>query len=130
MPPDKNYFKCFKVPLKHVLKYQNINIDKITDATIRANKIVIHTLQFMKLYLLHYYHNNNKIFKIDKVFINSCMKILCNETKTGRPPKKEVKELKDKLTSFYNIHYKPFMIDETLEYTYLNTVLDYLTKDI
>jgi hypothetical protein len=130
MPPDKNYFKCFKVPLKHVLKYQNINIDKITDATIRANKIVIHTLQFMKLYLLHYYHNNNKIFKIDKVFINSCMKILCNETTSGRPPKKEIKDLKNKLSIFFNNHYKSLMQDGKLNYKHLNTVLDYLTIDI
>lgn len=62
--PDKNYFKCVKVPLKHVLKHQDVNIDKITDATMRANKIVIHTLQFIKLYLLDYYDKNNKLFNV------------------------------------------------------------------
>jgi hypothetical protein len=129
-PPDKEFYKSNKVSLKHILKNPEINLEKIMDATFRTNKIIIHTLQFMKLYLIDYYDKNKSLFFIDDVFINSCMKILCNETKTGRPPKKEVKELKDKLTSFYNIHYKPFMLDETLEYTYLNTVLDYLTKDI
>ena len=53
-PPD-DFYKCVKVPLKHVLKHPEINIPKIQETAIIANKIVIHTLQFMKLYLLDYY---------------------------------------------------------------------------
>ena len=80
-PPDKSsdFFKCVKIPLKHVLKNPDINLPKITDAVIKCNKIVINTLMFMKLYLLDYFEKNNKLPKIDKVFVNSCMKILCNE---------------------------------------------------
>ena len=131
-PPDKatDYFKCVKVPLKHVLKNPDINSPKITDAVIRCNKIVINTLMFMKLYLLDHFEKNNKLPEIDKVFVNSCMKILCNESGTGRPPKKEIKELKDKLTTFYNSNYKPLINDTDLDYTHLNTVLDYLTIGI
>ena len=58
------------------------------------------------------------------------MKILCNESASGRPPKKEIKELKDKLTTFYNSDYKPLIKDTDLDYTHLNTVLDYLTIGI
>ena len=58
------------------------------------------------------------------------MKILCNEKTTGRPPKKEIKELKDTLKSFYNEHYKPLCQNEELDYTHMNTILDYLTIDI
>ena len=50
----------------------------------------------MKLYLLDYYDKNSNLPKIDKEFINSCMKIICKEKTTGRPPKKEIKELKEK----------------------------------
>ena len=60
----------------------------------------------MKLYLLDYYNTNNKLPKIDKEFINSCMKIQCNENSNGRPPKKDIKDLKEKLSEFYNTHYK------------------------
>lgn len=127
-PPD--FFKCVKVPLKHILKNQDINTNKITNAVIKCNKIVIHTLLFMKLYLLNYYEKNKKLPKIDKIFVNSCMKILCNESSTGRPPKQEVKELKDKLTEFYNKEYKSLCVKDQLDYTHLNTVLDYLTVDI
>ena len=131
-PPDKSldFFKCIKVPLKHVLKNPDINLPKITNAVIKCNKIVINTLMFMKLYLLDYFNKNKKLPEIDKIFVNSCMKILCNENASGRPPKKEIKELKDKLTTFYNSDYKPLIKDTDLDYTYLNTVLDYLTIGI
>ena len=131
-PPDKStdYFKCVKIPIKHVLKNPDINLPKITDAVIKCNKIVINTLIFMKLYLLDYFEKNNKLPIINKVFVNSCMKILCNESASGRPPKKEIKELKDKLTTFYNSDYKPLIKDTNLDYTHLNTVLDYLTIGI
>ena len=131
-PPDKSsdYIKCVKTPLKHILKNPDVNLPKITDAVIKCNKIVINTLMFMKLYLLDYFEKNNKLPEIDKVFVNSCMKILCNESASGRPPKKEIKELKDKLTAFYNFDYKPLIKDTDLDYTHLNTVLDYLTIGI
>ena len=131
-PPDKSlhYFKCVKIPLKYVLKNPDINLPKITNSVIKCNKIIINTLMFMKLYLLDYFEKNNKLHIIDKVFVNSCMKILCNESSSGRPPKKEIKELKDNLTSFYNSNYKPFINDSNLDYTHLNTVLDYLTIGI
>ena len=39
-PPDKSseFFKCVKIPLKHVLKNPDINLSKITDAVIKCNK--------------------------------------------------------------------------------------------
>ena len=56
-PPDKatDYFKCVKIPIKHILKNLDINLPKITDAVIKCNKIVINTLMFMILYLLDYF---------------------------------------------------------------------------
>ncbi len=47
-PPDE-YYKCIKVPLKHILKIPDINLLKITDVVIRSNKIVIYTLLFIGL---------------------------------------------------------------------------------
>ena len=79
-PPD-DYFKCIKIPIKNVLKHYDINLPKITDAVLMCNKIVIHTLMFMKLYLLDYYEINQSLPTIDDEFVNSCMKILCNESK-------------------------------------------------
>ena len=83
-----DYFKCIKIPIKNVLKHYDINLPKITDAVLMCNKIVIHTLMFMKLYLLDYYETHKCLPIIDNEFVNSCMKILCNESTNGRPPKK------------------------------------------
>jgi len=128
-PPDKEFYKTIKVPLKHIIKNFEINQPKINDLTIMAHKIVIHTLQFMKMYLINYYNINNKLPTIDTSFINCCMKILCKEKTTGRPAKTEIKELKDTLIIFYNQHYKQLQLDE-LEYTHMNTILDYLSISI
>jgi hypothetical protein len=85
---------------------------------------------FMKLFLLDHYNKHNTLPVINKELINSCMKILCNEKSAGRPPKKEIKELKDKLTSFYKTDFQPLIKNENLDYTHMNTILDYLTIDI
>ena len=128
--PTDNFFKCIKIPIKNVLKHYDINLPKITDAVLMCNKIVIHTLMFMKLYLLDYYETHKCLPIIDNEFVNSCMKILCNESTNGRPPKKEIKELKDTLKIFLEKHYKPLMQNDELNYKHMNTILDYLTIDI
>ncbi len=132
-PPDKigYYFKATKLSLKHVLKNPEINSEKITKAVITCNKIVIHTLMFMKLYLLDYFEKNNKLPKIDENFVNACLKIQCSvEDNRGKPPSEETIKLKNELKTFYDKHYKPNIIEENLSYTHLNTILDYLSTDI
>ena len=127
-PPE--FFKSIKTSLKSILKHPVINTPKINDAVIKANKIVIHTLQFLKLYCLHCYDTIQSLPSINKELVNSTMKILCNEKAQGRPPKPEIKALKETLKCFYQEHYFPTTKNDPLDYTHLNTVLDYLTEDI
>ena len=130
-PPE--FFKSVKTSLKSILKRPEINTTKINDVVIKSHKIVIHTLQFLKLYLLRHYETNHQTLPIiDKKLINTVMKVMCgvNEEKRGRPPNKDTVELKDKLTLFYNEHYKPYTQDDKLDYTYMNNVLAYLSEDI
>ena len=77
-PPD-DFFKGIKISLKSVLKHPDVNLPKITNAVIKCNKIVIQTLMFMKLFLLDHYEKHNRLPIINDEFINSSMKILCNE---------------------------------------------------
>ena len=128
--PPTDFFKGIKTSLKSVLKHPDINLPKITNAVIKCNKIVIQTMMFMKLFLLDHYDKHNSLPIINDEFINSCMKILCNEKASGRPPKKEIKELKDNLTAFYKTDFQPLIQNENLDYTHMNTILDYLTIDI
>ena len=127
------FFKSIKTSLKSILKHPEINTSKINDCVMKAHKIVIHTLQFMKLYILHHYDTNNHTLPIiDKKLINTIMKVICGEKeeKRGKPPKKETIELKNKLTYFYNEHYLPTTQNDPIDYAGLNTVLDYLKEDV
>jgi transposase len=129
-PPE--FFKSVKTSLKSILKHPEINSPKINDVVIKAHQIVIHTLQFLKLYMLHYYDTSRILPTMDKVLILNVMKIVCGEkhTNMGKPPKKETIELKEKLTNFYNKHYKPYTQTEQLDYEYMSNVLSYLCEDI
>ena len=134
-PKEKplEFYKSTKTSLKSILKHPELNTTKINDVVIKAHKIAIHTLQFLKLYILHHYETNNHILPdIDKVLILNVMKVVCGEkhTNTGKPPKKETIELKDKLTTFYTEHYKPYTQPEQLDYEYMSNVLSYLCEDI
>jgi len=130
-PPE--FFKSIKTSLKSVLKHPEINTKILNNAVIKSNKIVIHTLQFLKLYLLDYYENNNKTLpNISKELINNSMKVVCGEKneKRGKPANLETIEMKNVLTTFFNKHYLPLMQNDPIDYAGLNTVLDYLKEDI
>ena len=130
-PPE--FFKSTKTSLKSILKHPEINTKKINDVVIKAHKIVIHTLQFLKMYILHHYQTySHTIPTIDKVLILNIMKVVCGEkhTNQGRLPKKETLELIENLTTFYTEHYKPYTQQEQLDYEYMSNVLSYLCEDI
>ena len=130
-PPE--FFKSVKTSLKSILKHPEINTAIINNSVIKSNKIVIHTLQFLKLYLLDYYENNNGSLPIiSKELINNSMKVICGEKeeKRGKPPKQETVIMKDKLTAFYKEHYLPTTQNDPIDYAGLNTVLDYLKEDV
>jgi hypothetical protein len=130
-PPE--FFKSIKTSLKSVLKHPEINTKILNDAVVKSNKIVIHTLQFLKLYLLDYYENNNQTLPIiSKELINNSMKVVCGEKteKRGKPANKETIELKDILISFFNQHYLPLTQNDPIDYAGLNTILDYLKEDV
>ena len=127
------FFKSTKTSLKSILKHPEINTRKINDVVIKAHKIVIHTLQFLKMYILHHYQTHSQTIPIiDKVLILNVMKVVCGEkhTKKGKPPKKETLELIENLTSFYTEHYNPYTQPEQLDYEYMSNVLSYLCEDI
>ena len=95
-----------------------------------CNKIIIHSLQFLKLYLIHLYDTETQFPVINKQFITSVMKTVCTSTTSqGRRPSESTQGIKDTLKSFYDLHYSHLQGEE-LNYTYMNTVLDYLAIDI
>ncbi len=130
-PPDKPYYKTIKTNLKNIVKHQS-TIDKINQTVMSAHKIMIHTLHFLKLYLIYYYEKNKSFPAIDKPLVTNIMKTMCRikKDKRGKPPSKATSDLKDQLKIFFNQHYQSIMKDNDLSYKYMNTVLDYLTVDV
>lgn len=133
------YYRTIKQSLKNILKHPE-HQDVILETVMSAHRIVIHTLQFLKLYLLHHYDLTSTIPVVDEVLLLNIMKVLCEEStaqegeetkKQGRPPKAETVALKTELLTFHREHYKPTMTHgETLSYKNMNTILAYLTTDL
>ena len=55
-----DYMKVNKDSLKNIIKDNNI-INILHDAIFRVNKIIFHTYNFLKLYILYLYDNNLSI---------------------------------------------------------------------
>ena len=124
----KPFFQCVKTSLKSVVK-NTVVTEKLTDAALLAGRIMTRTLQFIKLYFIYCYDNGQPLPKLDRPFITAVMKTLCDTPPSGRPPKAETVQLKARLAEFHREHYQPIMQD-TLNYRHLNTVLDYMSNDI
>ena len=122
-------YQTIKTRLKSIVRSE-IVIEKLTKTAIMANRIMIHCLNFIKLYMIHCYDNNLELPIIDKLFVTSVMKIMCVVQTRGRPPKKETKELKKQLSDFYNTHYKYLRVDNAISYLHMNTILDYMAIEV
>jgi hypothetical protein len=81
------------------------DIFNINDLVYRTNIIVIHTYQFIKLYLLHLYENNLIFPKINKLFIERVISIVSTNATRTRPAKNTTVVAIRTLTKFYNDHY-------------------------
>jgi hypothetical protein len=80
-PPDKvlpNY-RAIKQTLSNVVKHKSTQ-DVLFKTVLSAQKIVIHAMQFMKMYLIHEYDKNGKLPEIDHPSVSNIMKIICDES--------------------------------------------------
>jgi len=81
------------------------------------NLIVIHAYQFLRLYILHKYHTNQPLPKIDDKFIEHIIKTIAVGNKCGK------KLNNNELAFFYENHYKQTIQGEKLSYSkYGNTI--------
>jgi hypothetical protein len=125
----KNLMVIKKCPLKNVIKNKHI-LSSINENVINVNKIVIHTYQFLTMYLLHLHDENKDFPYIDIDLVKLIFKIVSKRIqKKGKPNKNP---LLDKFKLFFNEHYKKDCIidadiisDEKLSY-----ILHYEAGDI
>lgn len=122
------HYKCIKTSLTSIVKDERV-VREISQIAANCNKIVMHSLQLLKLYFLHLYDADRPFPTIDKQFTNALLKTVCATPTTGRKPSAATASIKNDLKAFYNAHYQSLQ-PETLKYTHLNTVLDYLAIDV
>ena len=126
-----DYMKTNKDNLKNIIKDNNIIliINKLVE---RTNKIIIHSYQFLKLYLIHRYQNNKKFPIIDKNFISDIFKAItirkCNK---GKSSDDNLSKQYMKLIKFYKNHYSlTIPKDDIIYYDKLSYILPYEAIDM
>ena len=70
-----DYMKTNKDNIKNIIRDDNL-LPLINDIVIRINKIVIHSYQFLKLYLSHLYKINQSFPVLDKEYICDIFKVV------------------------------------------------------
>ena len=103
---EKSSYKTFKIPLKTILLNRDIQ-PIINNLVFEMNNLVIHTYQFIRLYILNCYTNNLLLPTIDETFILYCIKTLGLRDNRGKKGKDT--ELLEVLDTFYKTEYQPLL---------------------
>ncbi len=125
-PPDK--IVTVKCPLKLILKDDKYK-PFIFDACYRTNQIVIHTYQFLRLWILHKYNNKQQIPEITKETIKMAFKTFVKEGRGPKPKGNNLKQLNE-FIKFYEEHYKNLGLPNKLNGTYLSQILNNMATDM
>ena len=130
---DENfdYMKTNKDNFKNILKDNSI-MPIIDDLVNRTNKIVIHSYQFLKLFLIHLYDNNQNFPVIDKEYLCDIFKVLTvRNCGSGGYTDKNMPEQLRILTDFYNnVYSKTIFNNEIIYYDKLSYILAYEAIDM
>lgn len=124
-------YKTVKTSLKSIARDPYI-VELINTKVFMIHRIAIHTLQFLKLYLIYSYETSGHLPAVSNALIINIMKTLApKQTRRGRPPKDETVELRKHLLAFHLQYYKPLMLEEeTLSCEHLSRVLEYMAINI
>jgi hypothetical protein len=125
---EKSAYKTFKIPLKTILLNRDTTQPFINHLVIEMNDLVIHTYQFIRLYILHQYTQNLPLPELDDTFILYCIKTL--GTRDNRGKKGKDTELLEVLDAFYKTEYQPLLNHEKTNLKNTTFLLPYLATQI
>jgi hypothetical protein len=125
---EKSAYKTFKIPLKTILLNHDTIQPVINNLVFEMNDLVIHTYQFIRLYVLNCYKNNNTLPIIDETFILYCIKTLGLRDNRGKKGKDT--ELLEVLDAFYKNEYQPLLNHEKTNLKNTTFLLPYLATQI
>jgi len=110
--------KLSKIPLKKNFTQSGFSSTSNKQSGFEMNDLMIHSYQFIRLYVLNCYSNKIALPEIDNTFILYCIKSL--GTRSNQGVKCKNTELLDKLERFYLEEYQPSVNHEK---TNLKTLL-------
>jgi hypothetical protein len=125
---EKSAYKTFKIPLKSILLNRDTMHPLINNLVFEMNDLVIHTYQFIRLYVLHQYTNNVLLPSINENFILYCLKSL--GTRDNRGKKGKDTDLLEKLDTFYKTEYQPLLNHVKTNLKNTSYLLPYLSTQI
>jgi hypothetical protein len=122
---EKTPYRTIKTSLKSIIKNPEIH-QKINELVLRINPIVMDTYQFIRLYCLHLYHNQQPIPDLDSTFISYCMMTIGERDARGRQPLQTgvVKEL----NYFYETEFQPIFNHTKFDLKLLTYPLSYIQQ--
>jgi len=121
-------FQTIKTTLKSILLNHNEIQPEINNLVFVMNDLMIHSYQFIRLYVLHCYTNNQSLPEIDETFILYCIKAL--GVRDNRGKKGADTELLDKLEKFYLAEYQPLLNHEKTNLKNTTFMLPYLATQV
>ena len=125
---EKTAYKTLKIPLKTILLNRETIQPVINNLVFEMNDLVIHTYQFIRLYILYCYTNNNHLPELNDTFISYCIKTL--GTRDNRGKKCKDTELLEILEEFYKTEYQPLLNHEKTNLKNTTFLLPYLSTQI
>jgi len=125
-----NLMTIKKCPLKNIIREPSL-LSQINDNVIIVNKIIIQFYQFLKLYLIREFDNDNQDTIINDIFIKSIFRIITKRKSRRGPLANATKLLLTKLKVFYDTEYKKCIRDEdVIDNTKLQFIMTYEANDI
>ena len=125
---DKASFQTIKTTLKSIILNRNEIQSEINDLVFEMNDLMIHSYQFIRLYVLHCYTNHIPVPDINDTFIIYSIKTL--GVRDNRGKKGADTELLEKLEEFYRTEYQPLLNHEKTPLKNTTFMLPYLATQI
>ena len=125
---EKSAYTTIKTTLKSVLHNHKEVQPVITNLVFEMNDLMIHSYQFIRLYILKCYNDNQPLPEINEKFILYCIKTLGEKTNTGR--KEKDTSMLDTLQEFYDKEYQPLLNHEKTPLKNKSNMLPYLATQL
>ena len=125
---DKSAYTTIKTTLKSVLHNHKEVQHVITNLVFEMNDLMIHSYQFIRLYVLKCYNDNQPLPEINEKFILYCIKVLGEKTNSGR--KEKDTSMLEILQEFYDKEYQPLLNHEKTPLKNKSNMLPYLATQL